>query len=486
MIASPAGDLSPSGLQESSGTRIALELTSQNNRSLSGEQLQQARDIGIDALVISDPGQLAGMDPAGFLIFLNAGYQYPSVYKFQQQMDVLIAKVLEQYRATEQAYPGQIAAVEVFRYPNDKDRRFGPLATQFADSIAQYINRPLYYTSAYPDAPVPADGFQFRSVRYTPPVPADAFQDPSVQFLPSENIRESLRSLEILFGLQTESESVIVLPSEWFFDRLEHQPELEYVISSYIDGSRVAFPLPAESEEITGMNWGVLLLFLIWMSVFMHLKFQPIYSQSLPRYFFSHTFLVLDVMEHRIRNSVSGFIVLIQHALLTGLFFYVSAEILISETGLNLLVHYFPYLFPFANPLLSLFFMGVILAFILQLISVFWIYILNREMKYLRQTLNLYSLPLHINLLTVTLLVVFNQVGLGEFWMAALSILFAVVWFCSFNMAAIDGAKFLSRYKFLNILLTVGLHTLLIFGLAWAVINMPQIYEPLQMAVMFP
>jgi hypothetical protein len=52
----------------------------------------------------------------------------------------------------------------------------------------------------------------------------------------------------------------------------------------------------------------------------------------------------------------------------------------------------------------------------------------------------------------------------------------------SFNIAAIDGARSLERRKILNILLTFGLHTVLIIGLIFYTIMTPEIYETLELA----
>ena len=176
-----------------------------------------------------------------------------------------------------------------------------------------------------------------------------------VHFYPSGNLRVTMQSLDQLLTVQNEPEnSVIAFPAGWLRTASNSVTDLDDVLRYYTRGERIPMPLPANTAERPAANWSVLILLLLWISVLLHMRFQPVYGQSLPRYFFHHPFYVIDVMEQRVRNSIPGLIVLIQHAVITALFIYVGSDILISDIGLNALQYQIPQIFLFNNQLLSL------------------------------------------------------------------------------------------------------------------------------------
>ncbi|MEX2457092.1 MAG: hypothetical protein WD381_07240, partial [Balneolaceae bacterium] len=304
---------------------------------------------------------------------------------------------------------------------------------------------------------------------------------------PGDDERQTLLTLEKQLNESLRfDDSLIILPAEWLLNKLEENPDFQFIIQKYLNGEQVTIPLPNQSADNPGVNWSVLLLFLIWISFVLHYKYQPVYSQSAARYFTNHTFFVTDIMENRLRNPLPGIYLLLQHALITGLFFYVSAQVLFSENGLQILAHHFPSIIWLESVLGSFFLIGIILALILQSVSILWIYLLNNKLRYFSQVINLYSWPLHINLFSVTLLVMFNQVGFGEKWIMALGIIFGLVWFFSFNIAAIDGAKFLDKYRILYLLATVGLHVLIVVIIIWFVLFSASITDPFRFAISAP
>jgi hypothetical protein len=307
-----------------------------------------------------------------------------------------------------------------------------------------------------------------------------------LQFRPSSDLHSDLRSLDrLLRETNRIRNSLVVLPACWVFQDDVERSDLLNLLTEYLDGNYIPVPLPREPEQVPSMNWNVLLLFLILRSMLFHMRYQPIYLHSLSRYFFSHTFFVEDVMEHRIRSSSPGWIILIQHAFVAGIVLYLTAYTLVSDIGFELLTHYFPAIFWTGNHLLSLFIFGFGATMFLQVLSLLWIHLLNRNLRYFSQTLNLYSWPLHLNFILATLLIVLAVQGQAEFWIFIFLLLFALVWFMSFNIAAIDAARYLDKYKLLYILFTAGVHILLVTFLIWFVLHTPAIYEPVQMAIRF-
>lgn len=471
----------------SSQHQIVLDLSSRNSFSPSQDQIELAQSMGINALSFSDPTQVDGISIEGFAIILQSDIIFPLRHELYSELDNFQEAILTKYRETDRLFPGQITAMELFSYPHELDEYFPALAQQLSSNVTSNLNIPLFFRSAYPTVSQLPGGFEFKLVRISTDMAENFAPHQYTYYMPGQSVRNSLIGLDHIFNSTNQlNSSVLFLPADWFFNMVEEHPELEIVISSYVNGNPVPIPLPVQESTPPKINWSVLFLFLLWISFVVHFRFQPVYAQNISRYFLNHPFYVIDIMEHRIRNALPGIIVLTQHALLTGLFFFVSAEILIRELGLNALSYHLPYLFIFQNELLSLFVIGILLALALQFISLFWIYLLNNKMKYVSQVLNLYSWPLHINLIIVTFLVVLNQRGSAEVWMFSLSIVFAVVWFLSFNIAAIDGARFLDRFKVLNIFLTVGIHTLLVSFLIWYLIYSPTLIEPLRLAISLP
>lgn len=466
--------------------QIALDFTSENAVGFDDFEAARAEAIAIQLFVISPDTELPVNNLTKTSLILSSGIAYPTSNRLQRDLETYIDQLSDAYSEADRQYPGRIAAFELFRYPNDMHREFFDISNRYIDTLRTFTTAPLFYTTAKPSDGLTGGEFSYIASRFTAGGMTQYTFSPFTFFTPSESLRETLIDLQTLFRANSEFESsIIAVPAGWLFDAVNQVPGLEIVIQEYQKGLPVTIPLPAEPDEVPAINWSVLLLVLIWISFILHLRFQPVYGQSFSRYFLHHPFYLIDIIEHRVRNAMPGVFVLFQHAVLTALLVYVSASILISDTGLNSLSVHFPYLFPFQNELLSLSFAGFFTAALLETISVFWIYLLNKKLIYLSQVLNLYSWPIHINLITVTLLVVLSQSGFSGIWPAVLSTVFAFTWFMSFNMAAIDAARFLDTGRVLYLLLTAGVHVFLVIAAIWWILTTPMVFEPLQMAFTF-
>ncbi len=479
---------STSGLQGehevTAENRIALSLIDCEGFEISQEQLDRASNAGISLLYVNDAEQVSGLSASDFRFLYQVPYRFPTNYQLITRKENVAQSMLQSVQHFEQAFPNRIAAISLFQYPNEFDEAFAPIASAIADTVRSAVTAPLFYLSAGLDSRA-IPGIDFIMQSYSAPSLNETV--PGVlQFRPSSDLHSDLRSLDRLLR-ETKSirNSLIVLPACWVFRDDIERSDLLNLLTEYMAGNYIPVPLPREPEQAPSMNWNVLLLFLILGSVLFHMRYQPIYLHSLSRYFFSHTFFVEDVMEHRIRSSSPGWIILIQHAFVAGIVLYLTAYTLVSDIGFELLAHYFPSVFWAGNHLLSLFIFGFGLTMFLQVLSLLWIHLLNRNLRYFSQTLNLYSWPLHLNFILATLLIVLAVQGRAELWIFIFLLLFGLVWFMSFNIAAIDAARYLGKFKLLYILFTAGLHILLITFLIWLVLHTPAIYEPVQMAIRF-
>lgn len=475
----------PPALDQNSN-RIGVSVYEHQTDTVSAEQLRLFSEIGVQIIETNQPGIIPESAYQDFYYFLNAGAIYATPRLILENISQYTRSIVDRVEDLPQEISNRVVAVSALKYPYEQHNQFRANAEVFADSLRQQIDRPLYFQSIKNSSEQLPNGFQFSSNRIE-----TGFSDPLstqyIHFIPSGTNRESLITLEHILNQTNDGrESVVIIPATWLTEMLEKYPDLQFVFERYHTGENIEIPLPKEDLSSPGMNLGVLLLLLIWASFVLHFKYQPIYAQSLTRYFTHHSFFVIDVMEHRLRSLLPGIYLLLQHAFLTGLFLVVSVDLLVSHTGLNILEYYFPAFFLFENALLNLFTLGFFLAILLQSISIVWIYLPNKEMNHFSQILNLYSWPLHINLFVVTALVIFNQIGFADSWVMALNILFVTVWFLSFNIAAIDAAKFLQRFRFLYLITTVGLHVMLVFGVIWYLLYTPSIIEPIQFAITVP
>lgn len=474
--------------QERPAHRIALKISDSNGGSVSTEDISRARQIGIDMLEVSFPSPFNRSVLDDFYLLIDTDESFRTVYELNQNQESVINSVLMSYNLVPGNLQDNIAAVKLLNFPADYDDRFEAAIENVTSQLSNTIDKPLYYQSAFLNPGFGPEEIGFISGRFISGTDSlNNLQEPVLLFEPSENVSESLHSLEVLLNQSaSQSDSIVIIPADWFFSMIEAHPAFSKIISLYLSGNSVSFPMPADEPEMPNVNWPIIFLLVIWASFIIHYKYQPMYMASLPRYFFNHSFFVHDIRRKRIRSSTSGMIVLFQHTLLTGFFFILLADAFLSQTGLDSLVTHFPVLFYPGLEKLCLFVIGLLLAFFSHIISIVWLHLMNKNLHQLNQTINLYSWPLHVNLVLVTLVVYFLQLSDAHGWLIVAVAAYFLVWFSSFTIAAIDSSKFLEKYRALFLFLTVGIHSLLnVIGFV-LIFWLPFIYEPLEMAFLLP
>ncbi len=481
---SPQGVDGQSTPESSFGNRIALSFDSVADRENKQQLLAAASEMGIDIIHFTRSDQLTAINIDDFFLIYQHPKSYTTVNDLRLRSGEITADIRNSLRSLMDQYPDKIITAGLFRYPNETAPQFPAIAAQIAENIREFSGLPLFYQSALPSNPILTDSFDFTVQTISP-----GDRSPTVNamfFDPDENLPESLKTLENLFKYTLEiDESILIIPADWFRIFIVENEDYKTIFSEYLKGSLLPFPIPQAAETTPTINWNVVFLFLILGSIFIHMRYQPVYTQALPRYFFNHSFFLTDVIEHRIRNIFPGLVILLQHSVITGIILYLTADSLFSERGLNALTHHFPAIFWPAGPYVSLFLTGFFISLIMQIISVLWLHLPNKKLQFFSQTLNLYAWPLHINFLVATILIVFHNQSPSQTLIYLLLASYLIVWFMSFNLAAFDAAKFLERYSLLYILFTIGLHTLLFVFLIWLFIYSPTISEPVQMALSF-
>lgn len=451
-------------------------------------QLAMTEDMGITLFEVSDPAMLQSLQAPGYRFLLDAGPEFSVPGLLSTQFEEEASRIAQTIRSFQQTdgNDDRIAAISVLKYPFETHPRFPRVSASLSDTLQSLFPYPLYYHSAYTvlDQAPAGYGFQSHRADHRQPVTASGSV---LHFVPSEDHYQSISYLNDIMNYQLSySESLLVIPAGWFYEQINENQELRFIFQDFIAGNQVTFPMPKKTADAPFVNWSVILLMLIWGSFALHYRYQPIYSQSMTRYFTNHPFFVNDVLENRMRNVLPGFILLIQHALLTGLFVFACVEVVVSNLGLGILNHHFQAIMMMDNTLLSLFLTGILIALLLKVLSVLWIFLANKKLTSFSQILNLYSWPMHLNLLVVTFLIVFNRVGFGETWILVLGAFFVLIWFFSFNIAAIDSSKFLDDGRLLFLSGTVGIHVLLVIGILIYLLYTPAIIEPILFAIELP
>ncbi|TVQ04534.1 MAG: hypothetical protein EA359_06015 [Balneolaceae bacterium] len=466
--------------------RIALSISGGEESIPTTEQLQLARSIGITLLEVDHPTHIREIRVPGFYFLLNSPFWYYTPHQLEDT-DKLIHEIEFHYRSSAALNGNSIAAISLFNYPDDRSGRFHRGLTVISDSLSSLIGKPFYYRSAHSNIPPIPDGLSFIvSTVYVSQVP-DTLHSPVIQFRPSHNTPESVASLQTVLNRLLEFEnSIIILPADWFFERLSAQPDIAIIFSAHTRGEEIILPLPDDDDGMPDPNLSVILLFLIFAAFVIHYRYQPTYPFFIVRYFFNHPFFVADIMENRLRNLIPGIIMLLKHSALNGLFFCCLGIYFISETGWKWLTDFYPAIFFQPIPEFTLFIAGTLLAILVHFLSLVWIFLLNKSLKSPGQVIHLYSWPLSLNLVFVSLLVLLVQIDAAIVWVLLLSSLSVIVWFTSYNVAAIDSARFLYKYIALNIFLTVGVHFLFIVSLILFLFFTPSIFEPLYWLIMIP
>jgi hypothetical protein len=473
--------------ENSLGNRIALSFVGPGSFVPTEEQLSFAETVGIDLLEISDPSQIGHLPADRFFLLFDANLKFLTPHRLLNEKDAIAGQVLENIRMITNHYPNRIAAVNLFRYPDDQSERFSQAASLIADSIRHQIDLPLYYQSGFPVPGEVPGGFDFTANRLQAETALPESPSQVVFFDPSDQSGESLAALAQILNRSLEfDESIVIIPGGWFFSVTESNPDLAVIFSDYFDGQDVHFPLPAEENSLPPLNWSVLILLVIWISIAVHNRYQPIYLPVISRYFFNHTFFVADVMQGRFRSMPAGIILMSLHCVITGLFLFTVGQSALSPAGREVLANYFPGIILNGYELASLFVIGILAGLLLKSISLSWIYILNKEIKNFIQVINLYSWPLILNLILVSSIVYLAVLEVNQGWIYGFSVLFLLVWFMSFNAAAIAGARYLEKNRILNIFLTVGIHLIVITSILLFVLFTPEFLEPFLLAVSIP
>ena len=401
-----------------------------------------------------------------------------------------LSGLTEDYGLLQNRMSEKVAGYDIAVFPHIRDPETVQLISRFADQLRENINGgiPLFITIplSETEASIPEN---INFINFTvPPFHSFSFLRNQLYSLElSDDDHQNYTNLQKLLERSREADnSVAVLDGEWVIDQMNDSVGMGIILKNYQLSGAVTIPVPEASKVQLTLNLPALILLLLFISYILHYKYQPVYRHSLGRFLFNHNFFVDDVIEHRIYLTTPGLILLAQHILLSGLIFLVTARSLISEAGLESLFYHYPLLSSLPQDYYSFFIIGVVVSAFSKALSILWLHLFNRELRYISQVLTLYTWPLQINLLVVTFAVIGLNSGISDFWMISLFVIFLIIWFMSFNVAAIDGAKALEGKSIIYLLVTVGINTLVCTVMAVAIFMIPEVIKPLQLAMYLP
>lgn len=250
------------------------------------------------------------------------------------------------------------------------------------------------------------------------------------------------------------------------------------ILSGFRSSADPSIPLPPKERMPQSINYGIFLLIGLWLSFAVHLRFNPNYSRTAGRYFFSHSFLVEDILRRHILLSGSVFVVFLQIALMWGLFVHTFATAFLGEAGMSALTYYYP----FASNEVVLFVLGVIWGAFLNAMLWAWLIItcFRRDIVSISGTLLFW--PAHLNFFILLALFTLSGAGAGPLPVLFTGAAFLLVQFGAFFAAAFAFSRQPTLKPVMHLLLTVLLYTSFVGLLVILIIRNSTLYGVFQLA----
>jgi hypothetical protein len=464
---------------------LGVYLTEADYQSVSSDELLLFEELGISILEFEGiaPQRVVNLiDESQFRLFITQPRRFITAPELQRSDSLYFQEDLsfiQEYRAQ---IGEKAAAFGLFIYPDETSTLTLNLLNQYASRF-QGINNGellLYYRSAFASQQNYPASYSFRST-HVEAGKTEQITTQVIHFIPSSNSRESLSELKSVLELSIDrNQSIVFLPYNWLLIQLNEFELLGQILTTYSRNQTLLFAEPDISESAPSPNWVVIIFIVLFGTYIAHYHSSQLYQRSLLRYFTMHKFFIDDVMEYRIRTSISATILFFQHILITGLASYIVADILLSNLGIEALYYHFPILNLFGSGPLGIALFAIFFAAGIQLISVLWLHLINTQSRF-SQAMTLYTWPLQINFIVLLILIAVYQSGGSETWAILFSICFILVCVVAFIIAALDIAVYITKYSLLYILLTVGLHVTLIIFLITVIF----IYQPVSAPIRF-
>jgi hypothetical protein len=256
---------------------------------------------------------------------------------------------------------------------------------------------------------------------------------------------------------------------------------LEEALIIFAGNSEAVLPNPHQPDADPHVNWNIVLLILIWISFAVHYAFFPNYNKSLFRFFSNHKFFIEDIFEKRIRFPATPVFLNLQAAAIFGLFFYTLYTFHVSAAGLDVLRYYLPIPY-WLHPGIFFFVAGFIFKLVYSTIMTLWVFAPSLDIQWLNPAAAAYIWPQQILLPVITLMITIDAAGGPEDLFNVMAILFLLIWFTSFYIAAYNVRQYVER-KTLYDTLSWAMQLTFLGGLFWWAFIQAGLLDVLMLAV---
>lgn len=456
------------------------------------KQLKAFHTWGIRHLLVHtklDSHLLELSDSLDYRLYVSIPNYYTTDYQLRREGDVVVKRLREYGRYYEAQ--NNLEAFGLFHLSQFNKESFRKQTRPLISDFRDVFNTPVYFTTARPVYQDTLQKYDFYIHKY------DLLQTVELDTTLQKRLggvlispplsHYSLRGFQKLmqseaFDLQTP----VFLESTWLLAQTNQHPKLASVIRTFATESDPLLSTPEPSPEPENSQWLVLVLIALWATFAIHYAFIPTFRKSLFRYFLTHHFFVNDILERRMRAVSPGIIILIQQALLGGLFFYLLSAGLFSNYGLDVLFKHYPFLTVIGQSRFVFFVLGILFMLVTQIIYLLWLYLLHSEIKFFNQVVLLYAWPQQLNFIPVTFMVTFYLSGnIGTLYYVFCG-LFGLIWLMSFYFTAGDLTHLFRVRRLRYITYTTGLHTLILIILFFYIYVFSPIPDVLQLANALP
>lgn len=424
----------------------------------------------IEVEEIPDSAIVGKIRERGFILYITAPVRFPVVQTLAEP-DSSVTAVYRQLLSL--ALRGEPAgAIGIFSYGQTRHESFVEAISRITREIRENTDIQLYYRSGSAESSTVDSLFDFRIVdmKVTPEfnnLPDTLFQQAEAfSFNPVPALDPMITPFKwFLEKLSINRDAILFMNDDWLINAQSAYPQISRILSEYARSPDAVFPLP-EEQFITSYshNWIILILLILWGSFAATYNFEPTYRKSLPRYFVGHKFFVDDIVNRQIRPVLPTVVILLQHALVGGIFLYSTSYALFSQRGMTALLHHIPWLGLLGEQYMGIFRTGTLLTFGFEVLCLAWLYFISREVKYFSQVATLYAWPLQLNLFVVTIMVTLLMTHHLQIFLIPAGILFLIIMLSAFLMTAFDTVKFLKSHPNWYITGTVGIYMILICG----------------------
>lgn len=458
---------------QSTSPSLGVSWTSTPSLSEAIEDLDRFEELGIEFIEFNLPVNSAILDSAadrGFDLLIRSELEFLTNSALQTIEDDLIEE-FQSLNARFSDYP-QVRGLGLYSYSESFSPEFIESMSELTAQLRDSSDIDFYEITT---GPFNALDFAVTTIT-SDKLPVSSG---SVLFTKSYT-RSDFRTINRLFESQI---SLILFDADWLLSAVEDYPAFGESLTEYKENKTWVLPLPESEAPSSGFDWLVFIYILIWISVAVHVRAVATYSGLIFRYFTGHRFFVDDIMRYRERSAASGIFLFFQHAAFTGMVATIFSKMFISDKGIEALFHFLPQTALFGQNHFSVFAGGFIIACLIQIIGISWLYFPSKSMNHSSQVLSLYTWSFHLDFLIVSFMLVTYLTGGNTTLILILGVLFVLNWLTAYLLTSLDSSKYLIDKRVSYILYTFGLHTLLNIVLMVLILSSSTILDAIELIV---